>query len=328
MSRLRRATQAELDVAVAALRNGEPVAFPTETVYGLGANARDPAALRRVFELKGRPADHPLILHIDNARFLSRWVAEVPPAALTLAASFWPGPLTLVLRRGPDASDVLTGGQDTVAVRVPSHPMAQQLLTAFGGGIAAPSANRYGHVSPTRAEHVREEFGDALRVVLDGGECTFGLESTILSLVGERPRLLRPGHITLEQLEAVIGPVEVGADAGSPRVPGSMPRHYAPQTPVERLPSNALEPAVDALLRDSRRVAVLAQRPPRKAQTGVTWINAGRRSDVYAHDLYSNLRSLDKAGAALILVEDVPDRPEWVAVRDRLARSATPSVPR
>jgi L-threonylcarbamoyladenylate synthase len=328
MSRLRRATQAELDVAVAALRNGEPVAFPTETVYGLGANARDPAALRRVFELKGRPADHPLILHIDNARFLSRWVAEVPPAALTLAASFWPGPLTLVLRRGPDASDVLTGGQDTVAVRVPSHPMAQQLLTAFGGGIAAPSANRYGHVSPTRAEHVREEFGDALRVVLDGGECTLGLESTILSLVGERPRLLRPGHITLEQLEAVIGPVEVGADAGSPRVPGSMLRHYAPQTPMECLPSNALEPAVDALLRDSRRVAVLAQRPPRKAQTGVTWINAGRRSDVYAHDLYSNLRSLDKAGAALILVEDVPDRPEWVAVRDRLARSATPSVPR
>lgn len=328
MSRLRRATQAELDVAVAALRNGEPVAFPTETVYGLGANARDPAALRRVFELKGRPADHPLILHIDNARFLSRWVAEVPPDALTLAASFWPGPLTLVLRRGPDASDVLTGGQDTVAVRVPSHPMAQQLLTAFGGGIAAPSANRYGHVSPTRAEHVREEFGDALRVVLDGGECTLGLESTILSLVSERPRLLRPGHITLEQLEAVIGPIEVGADAGSPRVPGSMLRHYAPQTPVERLPSNALEPAVDALLRDSRRVAVLAQRPPRKAQTGVTWINAGRRSDVYAHDLYSNLRSLDKAGAALILVEDVPDRPEWVAVRDRLARSATPSVPR
>jgi L-threonylcarbamoyladenylate synthase len=328
MSRLRRATQAELDVAVAALRNGEPVAFPTETVYGLGANARDPAALRRVVELKGRPADHPLILHIDNARFLSRWVAEVPPAALTLAASFWPGPLTLVLRRGPDASDVLTGGQDTVAVRVPSHPMAQQLLTAFGGGIAAPSANRYGHVSPTRAEHVREEFGDALRVVLDGGECTLGLESTILALVGERPRLLRPGHITLEQLEAVIGPVEVGADAGSPRVPGSMLRHYAPQTPMECLPSNALEPAVDALLRDSRRVAVLAQRPPRKAQTGVTWINAGRRSDVYAHDLYSNLRSLDKAGAALILVEDVPDRPEWVAVRDRLARSATPSVPR
>jgi L-threonylcarbamoyladenylate synthase len=328
MSRLRRATQAELDVAVAALRNGEPVAFPTETVYGLGANARDPAALRRVFELKGRPADHPLILHIDNARFLSRWVAEVPPAALTLAASFWPGPLTLVLRRGPDASDVLTGGQDTVAVRVPSHPMAQQLLTAFGGGIAAPSANRYGHVSPTRAEHVREEFGDALRVVLDGGECTLGLESTILSLVSERPRLLRPGHITLEQLEAVIGPIEVGADAGSPRVPGSMLRHYAPQTPMECLPSNALEPAVDALLRDSRRVAVLAQRPPRKAQTGVTWINAGRRSDVYAHDLYSNLRSLDKAGAALILVEDVPDRPEWVAVRDRLARSATPSVPR
>jgi L-threonylcarbamoyladenylate synthase len=321
MSRIR-ATQKDLDAAVSALRNGELVAFPTETVYGLGANARDPAALRRIFEAKGRPVDHPLILHLDNPRYLSRWVREVPAAAEQLAARFWPGPLTLVLQRSDEVLDVLTGGQDTVAVRVPSHPMALQLLTAFGGGIAAPSANRYGHVSPTRAEHVREELGDAVQVILDGGECPIGIESTILSLVGERPRLLRPGHVTLEQLTAVIGPIDVGADASAPRVPGSAAQHYAPQTPVVLLSTELLETRIDTLLREHRRVAVLAQRPPRKAQQGVTWINAGRRAEVYAHNLYSDLRSLDKAGADLILVETVPERPEWSAVRDRLARSA------
>jgi L-threonylcarbamoyladenylate synthase len=322
MARLRRATQQELEAAVSALRNGDLVAFPTETVYGLGANARDPAALRKIFEVKGRPADHPLILHIDSARFLARWVASVPPEAEKLAQAFWPGPLTLVMYRSEDASDVLTGGQDTVAIRIPSHPMAQQLLTAFGGGIAAPSANRFGRVSPTRPEHVREELGDAVAIVMDGGECTIGVESTIVSLVGPKPRLLRPGSITQAQIEAVIGPIEVGADATAPRVPGSTAQHYSPATAVAIVPSTLLESRIDTLLRDGRRVAVLAQRPPRKAQTGVTWINAGRRLDVYQRDLYANLRLLDKAGADLILVEEVPQKPEWVAVQDRLARCA------
>ena len=192
-----RATQLELDAAVQALRDGELVAFPTETVYGLGAHAAHPAALRRVFELKGRPPTHPLIVHLDSARFLPRWAREIPPAAQQLAERFWPGPLTLVLPRAPNVHPLVTGGQDTVAVRVPAHPMAQQLLTAFGGGIAAPSANRFGRVSPTRAEHVREEFGDAVRVVLDGGECKLGLESTIVACLDGQVRLLRPGSITV-----------------------------------------------------------------------------------------------------------------------------------
>ncbi len=210
MVRVVRATLVELENAVTALRDGELVAFPTETVYGLGANAQNPAAVRRIFELKERPADHPVIVHLDNPKYLHRWAREVPDNAQKLAARFWPGPLTMVLPRSENVHDVVTGGQDTVAIRVPSHPMAQQLLTAFGGGIAAPSANRFGRVSPTRAEHVREEFGDAVRVVLDGGESQIGLESTIVSFDGEQVRLLRPGFVTYSQLKGVVGDVIVG----------------------------------------------------------------------------------------------------------------------
>src|ERR1043165_9037899 len=219
MVRIVRATQVEIETAVQALRDGELVAFPTETVYGLGANAQNPAALEKIFEAKGRPKSHPLIVHLDSARFLPRWVREVPPAAAQLAEKFWPGSLTMVLPRAANVHDLVTGGQDTVAVRVPAHPMAQQLLTAFGGGIAAPSANRFGRVSPTRAEHVREEFGDAVRVVLDGGESQIGLESTIVSFEGETVRLLRPGYITYSQLKEVVGDVIVGAGIASPRLP-------------------------------------------------------------------------------------------------------------
>src|ERR1700680_4574831 len=196
MVRVLRATPLEIATAVQALRDGELVAFPTETVYGLGAHAGYPAALRRIFELKGRPTTHPLIVHVDSLRYLSRWAREVPEAAQKLAERFWPGPLTLVLPRAENVHRLVTGGQDSVAVRVPAHPMAQQLLTAFGGGIAAPSANRYGRLSPTRAEHVRDELGEAVRIVLDGGECQIGLESTIIAFEGSQVRLLRPGAVT------------------------------------------------------------------------------------------------------------------------------------
>src|SRR3982751_1097264 len=205
MVRVVRATLVELENAVTALRDGELVAFPTETVYGLGANAQNPAAVRRIFELKERPADHPVIVHLDNPKYLHRWSREVPEAAQKLAARFWPGPLTMVLPRTENVHDVVAGGQDTVAIRVPSHPMAQQLLTAFGGGIAAPSANRYGKLSPTRAEHVRDELGDAVKIILDGGECQIGLESTIVSMEGANVRLLRPGAVTAGQIRTVIG---------------------------------------------------------------------------------------------------------------------------
>jgi len=321
-----RATQSEIEAAVEALRAGELVAFPTETVYGLGANAQNPAALRKVFAAKGRPAHHPLIVHLDSARYLHRWTQKLSPEAEKLAARFWPGPLTLVLPKAPHVLDAVTGGQDTVAIRVPGHPMAQQLLTAFGGGIAAPSANRYGHLSPTRAEHVRDELGDAVRIVLDGGECQVGVESTIVSCTDGTVRLLRPGAVTLSQLRSVVGDVQIGADATAPRVPGSTQSHYAPTTPVELVPGDGLEVFAGSLNDQGERVAVLAMRLPLKTLPLVTWINAGRKPQTYAHDLYANLRTLDKAGCARILVQEVPGDERWDAVRDRLQKAAARNV--
>jgi L-threonylcarbamoyladenylate synthase len=299
----------DIAAAVAALRAGDLVAFPTETVYGLGADARNPAALRKIYALKGRPATHPLILHLQSADDLKDWVADVPASARALADRFWPGPLTLVLPRAPEVSDVLTGGQDTIAIRVPSHPVARQLLAAFGGGIAAPSANRYGRVSPTRAAHVREEFSEDL-LVLEGGACEVGLESTIVSLIDDLPRLLRPGAISQTDIEAVLGrPVQVGADAAAPRVPGSTAQHYAPQTPVELVRPESLDAAVVAASARGQRVAVLP-------------CPVGSDPSSYGRALYAELRRLDKLGVSRILVEDVPHTPPWDAVRDRLSRAA------
>ena len=318
-----RLPQDEIDQAVEALREGEVVAFPTETVYGLGADASNPDAVRKIFELKGRPATHPLIVHIEHPRALERWALSVPPAAAALAEKFWPGPLTLILRRAPAVDLAITGGQDTVAVRVPGHPVAQQLLRAFGGGIAAPSANRFGRISPTRPEHVREEFGDDVRIVLDGGDCKIGLESTIVSCVDTVPRILRPGSLTLSQLRTVVPELQAGPDNGAPRVPGSDAKHYAPRTSLSIVASRTLEDVVGQLTEHREKIAVLAMRPPRVANKYMTWINAGRRADVYGRELYVNLRTLDKSGANEILVEEVPAGEAWDAVRDRLHRAAS-----
>ncbi len=323
---------AEVDSAVAALRAGELVAFPTETVYGLGADARNEQALRKIFELKGRPADHPLILHLASLNELAEWVAEVPQSAKTLATHFWPGPLTLVLRRHPRVSTVLTGGQDSIAVRIPAHPVAQALLRAFGSGLAAPSANRYGHVSPTSVQHVREEFGDAVQV-LSGGDCDVGVESTIVSLLDETPRILRPGMITRADIAAVLGePVQASGPVDTvPRVPGSTLQHYAPRTPVSLLPAEALSSAIEAANAAGERVAVLARHAPSTqavlacADTPafvLRWVQAPSDAAGFAHDLYARLRELDKLGAQRILVERVPEESEWDAVRDRLQRAA------
>lgn len=328
------ASDADIAAAVKALRAGELVAFPTETVYGLGADAGNPVALARVYAAKGRPTDHPLILHVADAALLPAWVADLSTSTAKLvqqlADRFWPGPLTLVLPRAAEVSPVLTGGQASIAVRVPSHPVAQRLLRAFGSGIAAPSANRYGRVSPTRAEHVREEFPEGI-TILEGGDCEVGVESTILSLLETPPRILRPGIIGRDQLEALIGPLAGGSSSTAPRVPGSTPQHYAPQTPVELVPRDELDARIESCNAAGEAVAVLARRSPETrlvlacgaAPLHVRrWLQAPDSAAAYAHELYANLRSLDKENAARILIEQVPASPEWDAVRDRLSRAA------
>jgi L-threonylcarbamoyladenylate synthase len=245
----------QLQRAIAILKVGGVVAFPTETVYGLGADARNPAAVRRVFAIKGRPVDHPLIVHIASIDWLGFWAREVSAAALDLAQAFWPGPLTLVLPRRHHVSDAVTGSQDSVALRMPAHPMALQLIAATGA-LVAPSANRFGRISPTTAGHVRGELGKAVNLVLDGGPCSVGVESTIVSLVGGVPRLLRPGGVALEQIEAVLGrPAE--RYSNGMRAPGLLRAHYAPATPLFIYAPADIAAVAEGLLRQGQRVAVM-----------------------------------------------------------------------
>jgi len=315
-----RATQSEIEKAVETLRAGDLVVFPTETVYGLGANASNPAAVRKIFEVKGRPPDHPVIVHLDNPRYLHRWVSDVPPVAGRLADMFWPGPLTLILPKAENVNEIVTGGHDSIGIRIPSHPIAQQLLTAFGGGIAAPSANRYGRLSPTKPEHVRDELGDAVQVLLDGGDSPIGLESTIVSCLNDEVRLLRPGFITRSQIEQVAGELTVGGSA--PCAPGDRAQHYAPSTPLEIVASDELETRAGEFVARQEKVAVLAMRPPLHTTRYMTWINAGKKPDTYAHNLYSHLRTLDRAGCVRILVQGLPQGERWAAILDRLQRAS------
>ena len=317
----------DIDKAVAILRRGGLVAFPTETVYGLGADARNPEALRKLYAAKGRPAGHPVIVHLADVSQLAQWARDVPPAAEKLAAKFWPGPLTLILRRAPGVSDAVTGGQDTVGLRVPSHPVAHALLTKFGGGIAAPSANRFGRVSATTAQHVKQEFGVVVDCVLEGGPSEIGIESTIVAVTGARPVLLRPGHIPAREIEEAAG-VPLGApDSGSPRAPGTLAAHYAPQTPLLVMEGDLLLELAASLTRQGKRVAVLARGARQPLLSGLTWIAAPPDAPAYAHGLYASLRALDAAGCDAILVEKPPLQPEWAAVNDRLDRAAAGSRP-
>ncbi len=312
---------ATLDDALAALRRGEPIGLPTETVYGLAADAHDPAALRRIYELKGRPSDHPLIVHVADAVTASRWAGDWPDAAEALAEAFWPGPLTLILPRAANVPDEVTGGQDTVGLRVPAHPVAQALLRAFEGGVAAPSANRFGRLSPTTAAHVREEFGDAVPIVLDGGECEIGLESTIVDLSTDTPRILRPGKISRPEIEAVIGPVAEGKDGDSPRASGTLASHYAPRASVEVLARAPLVARYHELAKRGQKVAALLRGQPFKDIEGEVL-----PSDLagYGHALYAALRRLDARGFDMLLAELPPHTAAWAAVNDRLKRAAAP----
>lgn len=316
--------------AVARLVAGDLVAFPTETVYGLGADAGNPAAVARIFARKGRPLDHPVIVHVASADSLEHWAAEIPPAARVLAAAFWPGPLTLILRRASGVSDAVTGGQDTVGVRCPAHPLAQALLRACEAagihGLAAPSANRFGHVSPTTAAHVRAEFGDDL-MVLDGGPAEVGIESTIVDLSGPEVRILRPGMISAAQLSAALGQlVSQRADAPAPRVSGALAAHYAPHTPLEIVPEQALAARLAALQAQGLRAVVLVRAaPPTVAVPEVLWLRMPALPEDYAREFYARLREADATGRDRVLVEALPIDAAWEALRDRLGRAAVGS---
>jgi len=310
-----------IEDAVALLNAGELVAFPTETVYGLGADAANAYAVARIFAVKGRPASHPLIVHFSSFAAARGWAAEVPAAAERLAEAFWPGPLTLVLPKAPVVPAAVTGGQDSVALRAPAHPVARALLAAFGRGIAAPSANRYGRISPTRAADVYEELGERVALILDGGDCEVGLESTIVACLGGRVTLLRPGSISRSQLEDVVGRVQdAGADA--PRAPGRDRSHYAPGTPLTLVDGKALGRAIEAAAARGERVAVLARTASFVESDRVAWRRMPESPAAYGRALYAALRALDAAGAGRILVEAVPPGEAWAAVADRLARAA------
>ena len=329
--------------AAQALKDGALVALPTETVYGLGADATNDKAVQKIFTAKGRPADHPLIVHVAKGADLKRWVVKMPEAATQLMEAFWPGPLTLILKKSRHIPDLVTGNQDSVGLRCPSHPVAQALLREFAligsGLIAAPSANKFGQVSPTTAEHVKKEFGAAVGktiTLIDGGPCEVGIESTILDLSSGKPVLLRPGAITPAQIAAVIGSAPLTRDQveTAPRASGTLASHYAPRTVLRLVEQRNLKSQADALLNAGKRVAVLAFAtqadsnisPPGvgvRAARRLVWITAQGGVEDYARDLYANLRTLDAAGAAEILVEMPPKGPAWEAVRDRLSRAAT-----
>lgn len=298
-----------------ALRAGGVVAFPTETVYGLGADALNETAVKRVFEAKGRPATNPVIVHVADAGEVLNVAVAWPATAAALAARFWPGPLTLVVPKGPRVPEIVTAGGETVAVRCPAHPVARALIRAAGVPVAAPSANRSTELSPTRAEHVLKSLNGRIDLLLDGGPCPGGIESTVVDVTGSVPRVLRPGLISAPQLEEVVGRVEVGASAGAvARSPGQMARHYSPRTPL------VLSEDPDAVHRGLKeqgfRVVsvgfdlVFDYRPMPNDPAG------------YAAELYATLHALDVEGWDRIVIELPPDTPEWAGVRDRLLRAA------
>lgn len=335
------ADAAAIAAAAQVLEDGGLVAFPTETVYGLGADAENPAAVARIYQAKGRPNDHPVIVHVAPGADLDYWVTDIPDAARQLVDAFWPGPLTLILKRAEHIPDAVSGGQDTVGIRCPSHPVAIALLSAFKGGrggVAAPSANKFGNVSPTTAQHVRDEFhlndadegsitgedacsAELLSTVLEGGASQVGIESTIVDLsrlATHGPVLLRPGHITAEQIAAVIGQLPAAPDQAAPRASGTLESHYAPRTPVTMVDHDAFATTVAQLHAKGLNVAVISHA---SAVAGDSRYLLPAEPVGYAYGIYAALRAMDLVGADVILVETPPESAAWLGVNDRLRRS-------
>lgn len=317
------------------LEQGGLVAFPTETVYGLGADAENPAAVARIYAAKGRPSNHPVIVHLAPEADIGYWAAAIPKEAPKLIDAFWPGPLTLILKRAAHIPGAVSGGQDSVGLRCPSHPVARALLQTFkggNGGVAAPSANKFGHVSPTTAQHVRDEFGagpdNLVDYILDGGPSEVGIESTILDLSRMDtygPVLLRPGQLSAARIAEVIGMAPLLPDAAAPRASGTLEAHYAPGTPVALIERERVPDILLQLSSLGRRVALIRRASP-PALNVVAQLELAPTPDGYAHDLYAALRTMDAVYADLILIESPPSDYEWHGINDRLRRAAHDSL--
>jgi L-threonylcarbamoyladenylate synthase len=324
-------TQENIVRAVSLLRAGNIIGMPTETVYGLAADASNAAAIAKIFAAKGRPADHPLIIHVANTDAAKTWASADgwPDTAQILADAFWPGPMTLIVKRAAHVLDAVTGGQDTVGLRVPSHPVAQALLKAFAGAVAAPSANKFGHISPTTAQHVASEFADTDLLILDGGACEVGVESTIIDLSSGVTRVLRPGRIRTSEIERVIGQRLHSNDAKerTPRVSGSLDSHYAPTKETLMLAGDALDIFLDAA-RDAGKHVGLIHYSSRFASKRVKEraMLHGDDAAKFEHDIYSKLRALDESSVELIVIETPPTTSDWDAVNDRLRRATYSST--
>ncbi len=319
---------ASVAAAADALARGELIGLPTETVYGLAADAGSDAAVRGIFAAKGRPADHPLIVHVQGAAHVSDFAAEVPPFARRLIDTFWPGPLTLILPRRDGVAEVAAGGHATVGLRCPSHPVAQALLVACAPrgvrGLAAPSANRFGRVSPTTAQHVAQEFGDDL-LVLDGGPCSVGIESTIIDCTRGAPVLLRPGQLARADIERVAATrllLKEELSAPDPQAPGTLLAHYAPAARVRLMDARELRAALDLLGADAKNIAVWARTPLRSASPALLLRRMPDDAAAAAQRLFAVLRDFDAAGVRLIWIESPPPDAVWDGVRDRLQRAA------
>jgi L-threonylcarbamoyladenylate synthase len=348
-----------IERAAKLLKEGQLVAFPTETVYGLGADASNPLAIKSLYEAKGRPSSHPVIVHLHSVEQIAVWATDLPDSVEVLARAFWPGPMTLVLKRAAGVLDAVTGGQDTVGLRIPNHPLALALLKEFGGGLVAPSANKFGRLSPTSAADVRAEFANELALVLDGGPCQVGIESTIIDLTSARPRILRPGMLSVTDVFAALGEkykaseheggensastiVDVAAkrqemnNVNAPhevediRVPGSLASHYAPVTPLHLVPSSEFSAYLEANLEEDRNVAVISfhSRPSEFSERA--WVRLPKHPGDFARLIYSTLRRLDALNPRMIILEsppvsdgvrNLPDD-DWTAVNDRLVRAA------
>lgn len=304
-------------LAAQILRNGGLVAIPTETVYGLAADASNPEAVRKIFTCKKRPADHPLIVHLHDIKQLSDWSIDIPASAYQLAKKFWPGPLTMVLKKHPNVSEIVTGEQDTIGLRIPNHPVTLALLKAFDGAVAAPSANLHCHISPTTAEHVLEELGDSVDLILDGGPCQVGIESTIINLCSKQPEILRPGMVSLEEIHTVLSQdINVRKTSSSPKVAGDMEKHYAPHRPAYLM--DHAEIVIKILQLPTAAVLSIHEKP--KGFEGI-WLQLSNQPIQYAQQLYAMLRQADQECPECIFVEKPPQTPEWDAIYNRLIKA-------